>query len=980
MSRIYARFRSHLLPGMLKLLLLGGMLGTFLPQQPAAQANAALPAAASATHVPVLLLHGMEGAGQANCYNSFNPPDSWSRWDGFMKINNLNTPGFSWDRSLIHALQYYYVKGDLGCDNDIGTDYSECNGYYESNTDANVGTNNEDIRHIACRFYWYVYNTYTKNGIPVNILAHSMGGIIAKWALSEAAQHNSATFPYPLLVYNVVTLSTPFQGVPDNIFGQANQISANLACGGCFEAQQLEVGPNSPNSIIWQLNNYSSTEGDWTVIGSHGNPPPAVIALLAPLLGPVLLQALTSACDIVNVSSQFGHSDSVVSPGPSLASAQIIDYDQCIFHEEPEPGEFDTGSAIVPTPGSTSYQDDASTSLDYSGYDGIVGNGGIFNSNGFNHTGNLPHPLAAAIVALGITRGPDSYPPSPFPIYDVNGGGAFYTVWAATGGLAGPLGLATSSWYTVTGGEAQDFQGGSIYWSSATGTYEVQGSIHAEYVTVQGGPGGPLGFPSSDELAFNNSSGTAIGRVSYFYGNLCGARGPYNSGAAIYYSGTTGAHQVGGCIYNKYWQMGEANSFLGFPIGDVTAISGGYVSNFQGTSCGTGGGGGAIFASSPGVYEVHGCIYQEYIAVQGGPGGPLGFPSSDELPFNNSSGTAIGRVSYFYGNLCGSRGPNNSGSAIYHNGASTHQVGGCIYNKYWNLGQANSFLGFPTSDVTTIGGGYVSYFQGTSCGTGGGGGAIFHSSTTNSHEVHGCIYQEYMAVQGGPTGVLGFPTTDQQSIAGGYVSYFYGNLCGSRGPNNSGSAIYNNGGSSTHQVGGCIYNKYWNMGGPNGPLGFPTSDVTAPGGGYVSYFAGQVCSGGAPNGSGSAIYSYSSGTFEVQGCVYHVYTSVMGGPGGALGWPTSDEHSVTSGYSGAAGRANTFQHGIVIWWANGNGTYEVQGSIYSAYLGQQAALGFPISNEYTNGLGNRESDFENGLIQYNPSTHQTTVTVYPPCC
>ena len=133
------------------------------------------------------------------------PPDDYSRWEGFLQLNaGGGFAGLSWDRSLIHALRYF--NGDTGCEDDIGTD-PHCNGY----SDGYVGTNNEDIRHIACRFYWYVYNKYTSQGQPVNILAHSMGGIIAKWALSEAAQHNTAQFPYPLLVYNVVTLSTPFQ-------------------------------------------------------------------------------------------------------------------------------------------------------------------------------------------------------------------------------------------------------------------------------------------------------------------------------------------------------------------------------------------------------------------------------------------------------------------------------------------------------------------------------------------------------------------------------------------------------------------------------------------------------------------------------------------------------------------------------------------------------------------------------------------------
>gem|GEM_PF-3574422 len=597
------------------------------------------------------------------------------------------------------------------------------------------------------------------------------------------------------------------------------------------------------------------------------------------------------------------------------------------------------------------------------------------------------------LIADGMSFIPTSVSP-PFPVLDVPGGGAFYSIWELTGGAVGPLGEPTNRWFSINGGQEQDFQHGSIYWSAATGTEEVQGDIYGEYANVWGGPGGGLGFPTTDE------EGMAGGRVSYFAGNLCESRGPNNSGAAIYYSSATGAHQVGGCIYQKYWQMGEANSQLSFPTSDVLAISNGYVSYFYGVRCGgvaTGpdNSGSAIYASVAGDFYVQGCVYAKYQQL-GATTSQLGFPVSDENTLHNSSGSTIGWVSYFAGVKCGNGGPSGSGSAIYvpasNNAASGgHEVQGCVFAAYQRLGGPLGVLGFPVSDEHTLHNssgstiGWDSSFQGTSCGTGGGGGGIFVPASNNTasggFEVHGCIYQEYMAVQGGPTGVLGFPTTDQQSIAGGDVSYFSGNLCGAPGPNNSGSAIYNNGGSSTHQVGGCIYNKYWPMGGPTSFLGFPVSDVTAISGGYVSYFAGQSCNGGGPNGSGSAIYSSSPGTFEVHGCIYHEYASVMGGPSGALGFPTSDEHAITSGYSDLPARISTFQQGSIYYY-NGN-AYEVQGDIYSAYLntgGAGGGLGLPTSSEYTNGLGNRESDFENGLIQYNPSTHQTTVVINPPCC
>ena len=172
-----------------------------------------------------------------------------------------------------------------------------------------------------------------------------------------------------------------------------------------------------------------------------------------------------------------------------------------------------------------------------------------------------------------------------YPVVDVPGGGAFRTVWLSTGDVNGPLGDPIDSWYSIPGGQKQDFVGGSIYWSSATGTDEVQGAIYTEYTSGFGGPSGGLGFPTSVEV------GIAGGRVSYFYGNLCGARGPDNSGAAIYWTSGTGAHQVGGCIYNHYWSVlggpaGDGYHNLGFPTSNVLDISGGYVSYFYGMRSG----------------------------------------------------------------------------------------------------------------------------------------------------------------------------------------------------------------------------------------------------------------------------------------------------------------------------------------------------------------------------------------------------------
>jgi uncharacterized protein with LGFP repeats len=82
------------------------------------------------------------------------------------------------------------------------------------------------------------------------------------------------------------------------------------------------------------------------------------------------------------------------------------------------------------------------------------------------------------------------------------------------------------------------------------------------------------------------------------------------------------------------------------------------------------------------------------------------------------------------------------------------------------------------------------------------------------------------------------PASDEIALPGGWVSYFQGNACDAfwRGPHNSGSVIYA-GPGGVHQVQGCIYAKYIELGGPlSSGLGWPTSDEIAGPNGWISRF------------------------------------------------------------------------------------------------------------------------------------------------
>jgi uncharacterized protein with LGFP repeats len=164
-------------------------------------------------------------------------------------------------------------------------------------------------------------------------------------------------------------------------------------------------------------------------------------------------------------------------------------------------------------------------------------------------------------------------------------------------------------------GKYQTFQGGSIYWSAATGAHEVHGAILGEW----GGLGWErsfLGYPTSDE------SPAAGGRFNTF------------QGGSIYWSAATGAHEVHGAILSKWISLGAERSFLGFPTSDEKAAVGGRFNTFQG---------GVIYWSpGTGAHEVHGAIYGTW-AGMGWERSFLGFPTSDEYAYNG------GRRSDFQG-------------------------------------------------------------------------------------------------------------------------------------------------------------------------------------------------------------------------------------------------------------------------------------------------------------------------------------------
>lgn len=87
-------------------------------------------------------------------------------------------------------------------------------GYYGANTNCTFqydGNRNTNIHEVGRKLAWYIYNHYTSKGKKVDVVAHSMGGLVIRSALLNV-QLNKRGWPGRLYVEDVITLATPHQG------------------------------------------------------------------------------------------------------------------------------------------------------------------------------------------------------------------------------------------------------------------------------------------------------------------------------------------------------------------------------------------------------------------------------------------------------------------------------------------------------------------------------------------------------------------------------------------------------------------------------------------------------------------------------------------------------------------------------------------------------------------------------------------------
>ncbi|GAB3357539.1 N-acetylmuramoyl-L-alanine amidase [Modestobacter lapidis] len=623
-------------------------------------------------------------------------------------------------------------------------------------------------------------------------------------------------------------------------------------------------------------------------------------------------------------------------------------------------------------------------------------------------------------------------------------------------------------------GQFQHFQQGSLYWSPATGAHAVAGAVRDKWSTT-GWEVGYLGYPTTDQTPIRGG----------------GAQYAHFQGGSIYWSAATGAHVLGGAVYDRWAASGWENSRLGLPVTDLAVAPDrvGLFAHFEHGSI--------YWTPTTGARLLDKAVYGAWAAT-GWETGPLGYPVTDltRTPNGQAEYVHFQRGSVYASAATGARALSGpllaawaasgwengllglpvTGTGKTPDGKATYQhfQRGSIYSTAatgtrtlttavrdgwaasgWEAGP----LGYPTSDAgpTPDGRGTVATFQG---------GEVYASPATGAHAVSARLRTAFVAA-GGVAGSLGLPVGDAGRTPDGKATYQHF----------EGGSIYSTTATGTHVVPAAAFGVWAASGFERGPLGYPTSGpttttTTTPGTGASGPAAGTVqtfqggalySAGGAvrmvtapfqaavtaaggtarfgfpitdpgrtPDGkatyqhfAGGSVYSTAGGAFALPaairdswalagwegGSLGYPVTTVRPTPGsageyvhfaggsvywsratgahvvrgpvrdawaaagweqGVLGFPTTD-HTVTPDRKGAY----TYFQGGAVYWSQGTGAHVLRGAVLDAWARtgwEQGRLGYPTSDTRTVSGGTR-TDFERGFISVSTSTGEATVTV-----
>jgi uncharacterized protein with LGFP repeats len=283
----------------------------------------------------------------------------------------------------------------------------------------------------------------------------------------------------------------------------------------------------------------------------------------------------------------------------------------------------------------------------------------------------------------------------------------------------------------------------------------------------------------------------------------------------------------------------------------------------------------------------------------------------------------------------------------------SHQVCGAIRAKFLALGGPTGLLGYPTTDetITPDGIGRFNHFSNS--------GSIYWTPSTGAWSIRGAIRAKW-ASMGWETSPLGYPVTDETGVPDGVGRF--------NDFSNSGS-IYWTPSTGAWSIHGAIRAKYLALGGPTGFLGYPVTDETGtPDGiGRFNHFSPNH---NPNNVDGSIYWTSNTGAWSIHGAIRAKWASLgWESSFGFLGYPTSDETGVPDG----VGRFNDFSKSGSIYWTPGTGAWSIHGAIRAKYLslgGPSSFLGYPVTDESgtPDGVGRFNHFSNSGSIYWTPGT------------
>jgi pimeloyl-ACP methyl ester carboxylesterase len=188
------------------------------------------------------------------------------------------------DRPIIFVHGWSALGAGVNCDGNFGSMQDALRadgftgamitiGYYDN--DRNCDVHLRDWGSVSDSTVWkdlskalsaYVYETFTSQGIAVDVVGHSMGGNIVRGAV-QGAQAGEPGFSAPLLVEDGVSLGSPYAGAAwySNLcfWGQCSQLKP-----GARDIEWLATNPNPQGVGGTDWTAFASSDDDVVPVGS----------------------------------------------------------------------------------------------------------------------------------------------------------------------------------------------------------------------------------------------------------------------------------------------------------------------------------------------------------------------------------------------------------------------------------------------------------------------------------------------------------------------------------------------------------------------------------------------------------------------------------------------------------------------------------------------------------------------------------------